>query len=185
MTFSTPLEQIYHMIFIQNPINTWHVEAYISPLTTMSWIMTFAWIIATPPILFIVSRCISMSILNVFPIISGGRVACSCVQATSAYAESWVNFIFLQPHLIFKPYYVELGCICCKFVSETQYFFSLFNIEAPFTGVFWQVFWSGVFWRIFGHFFRVTKRLPTAVLTLGVFWSVFHYILTHCKMTKN
>ena len=46
--------------------------------------------------------------------------------------------------------------------------------EAPFTGV----FWSGVFWRIFGHFFRVTKRLPTAVLTLGVFLSVFRYILT-------
>ena len=24
---------------------------------------------------------------------------------------------------ILKPYYVELGCLCCKFVYETQYFF--------------------------------------------------------------
>ena len=70
---------------------------------------------------------------------------------------------------IFKPYYVELGCIGCKFVSETQYLFSLFNIEAPFTGVFWQVFWSGVFWRIIGHFFQSDQKTPDSGLDPGSF----------------
>ena len=56
ITFSTPLDQIYHAIIIQNPINTYHFEAYTSPFTTTTWSMLFSWIVATPPVLFIVSR---------------------------------------------------------------------------------------------------------------------------------
>ena len=46
-----------------------------------------------------------------------------------------------------------------------------------------QWFFDGFFGQesydaFLGTFFRVTKRLPTAVLTLGVFWSVINYILT-------
>ena len=58
MTFSTPLDEIYHAIIIQNPVNTYHFEAYTSPLTNLTWLILLAWIIATPPILFIVARCI-------------------------------------------------------------------------------------------------------------------------------
>ena len=56
MKFSTPLEQIYHAVFIPNPINTYNFEAYTSPVTNAAWLMLFAWITATPPILFIVAR---------------------------------------------------------------------------------------------------------------------------------
>ena len=58
MKFSTPLDEIYCAIIIQNPVNTYHFEAYTSPLTNVTWLILLAWIIATPPILFIVSRCI-------------------------------------------------------------------------------------------------------------------------------
>ena len=64
ITFSTPLDQIYHAIIIQNPINVYNYEAYTSPLTTITWLMFLVWIIATPPILFIVSRCLSLIMPN-------------------------------------------------------------------------------------------------------------------------
>ena len=64
ITFSTPLDQVYHAIIIQNPINAYNYEAYTSPLTTITWLMFLVWIIATPPILFIVSRCFPLFMLN-------------------------------------------------------------------------------------------------------------------------
>ena len=58
ITFSNPLDEIYHAIIIQNPVNAYNYEAYTSPLANETWLMILAWIIATPPILFIVSRCV-------------------------------------------------------------------------------------------------------------------------------
>ena len=56
MTFSTPLDQIYHVVFIPNPVNTLNYYAYTSPLTNLTWLIFLAWITATPPILFLVAR---------------------------------------------------------------------------------------------------------------------------------
>ena len=64
MTFSTPLDEIYHAIIIQNPINTYHYEAYTDPFTTTTWSMLLAWVIATPPIMFIVSRCYHSKVMH-------------------------------------------------------------------------------------------------------------------------
>ena len=56
MTFSTQLDQIYHAVFIQNPVNSFHYYAYTSPLTNLTWLILLAWIAVTPPILFLVAR---------------------------------------------------------------------------------------------------------------------------------
>ena len=57
ITFSNPLDEIYHAIIIQNPVNAYNYEAYTSPLANETWLMILALIITTPPILFIASRC--------------------------------------------------------------------------------------------------------------------------------
>ena len=56
MTFSNPLDQIYHAVMIQNPINKYNFEAFTSPLAGLTWLMLLLWIVVTPPILFIASR---------------------------------------------------------------------------------------------------------------------------------
>ena len=56
MTFSNPLDQIYHAVMIQNPINTYNFEAFTSPLAGLTWLMVLVYILVTPPILFIASR---------------------------------------------------------------------------------------------------------------------------------
>ena len=66
ITFSNPLDDIYHAIIIQNPVNAYNYEAYTSTLTNGTWLMILAWIIATSPILFIASRCDINLSLNIF-----------------------------------------------------------------------------------------------------------------------
>ena len=66
MTFSTPLEEIYHAVFIENPVNTFHFYAYTSPLTNLTWLILLAWIMATPPILFLVARLTVIVLLLIF-----------------------------------------------------------------------------------------------------------------------
>ena len=56
MTFSAELDLTYLVIFIHNPINAFHYYAYTSPLTNLTWLFFLLWIIATPPILFLVAR---------------------------------------------------------------------------------------------------------------------------------
>ena len=61
ITFSHPLDQIYYVVVIRNPVNTYHFEAYTSTLADTTWLMLLVWMIATPPVLFIVSRYIAHS----------------------------------------------------------------------------------------------------------------------------
>ena len=56
MTFSTPLGEIYHAIFVQNPAKAYNFEAYTSELSNVAWSVIVLWIILTPPILFAVAR---------------------------------------------------------------------------------------------------------------------------------
>lgn len=67
MTFSTPLDQIYHVVVIRNPLSTYHFEAYTLPLTNMTWLILLTWIIVTPPVLFIVSRYPSLNRETKYP----------------------------------------------------------------------------------------------------------------------
>ena len=64
MTFSNPLDQIYHVVMIQNPVNTYNFEAYTSPLADITWLMLLLWILVTPPILFISARYILLKTLS-------------------------------------------------------------------------------------------------------------------------
>ena len=59
MKFSTPLDQVYHAIFIRNPAKAYNYKAYTSQLSDIAWCMIGVWIILTPPLLFVVARLIS------------------------------------------------------------------------------------------------------------------------------
>ena len=41
MTFTTPLTQIYHSLFIKNPAETFNYLAYIEPMHWLSWVGIF------------------------------------------------------------------------------------------------------------------------------------------------
>ena len=56
MTFSSAMDEFFHAVFIKNPSDSYNYQAYTSPLTNSTWLLLFVWIIATPPILFIVAR---------------------------------------------------------------------------------------------------------------------------------
>ena len=56
MTFSTPLTQIYHSLFIKNPAETFNYTAYIKPMHWLSWVGLFIFSICVPPLLFLTTR---------------------------------------------------------------------------------------------------------------------------------
>ena len=56
MTFSTPLTQIYHSLFIKNPAETFNYLAYIEPMHWLSWVGIFLLIVTVPQILFLTAR---------------------------------------------------------------------------------------------------------------------------------
>ena len=55
-TFSTPLFQIYHSLFIKNPAETFNYTAYIKPMHWLSWVGLFIFSICVPPLLFLTTR---------------------------------------------------------------------------------------------------------------------------------
>ena len=56
VSFSTPIDDVFHTVFIQNPIASYNYAAYTSPLTNITWIMFLVWSLVTPPILYILAR---------------------------------------------------------------------------------------------------------------------------------
>ena len=62
MTFSTPLDHIYHAIFIQNPAKAYNYRAYTSELSNVVWSAIVLWITLTPPILFVVARLVAFMV---------------------------------------------------------------------------------------------------------------------------
>ena len=56
MTFATPIIQIYHVLFIKNPAETFNYTAYIEPMHWLSWVGIFVFILTLPPLLFMTTR---------------------------------------------------------------------------------------------------------------------------------
>ena len=56
MSFSNPIDDIFHSVFIQNPIDVYNYDAYTSPLADEAWLMFLIWALVTPPILYILAR---------------------------------------------------------------------------------------------------------------------------------
>ena len=56
ISFSNSIDDIFHVVFIQNPIASYNYEAYTSPLANVTWLMFLAWALVTPPILYILAR---------------------------------------------------------------------------------------------------------------------------------
>ena len=58
ITYSTKMDEVFNVIFIQNPAAGLHWTVYLDPLTDFSWVIIGTWVVATAPILFIVARCL-------------------------------------------------------------------------------------------------------------------------------
>ena len=56
VSFSAPLGVTYPSILIRNPAHAINLKAYTSTLTNLTWLLFLTWVVATPPILYIVAR---------------------------------------------------------------------------------------------------------------------------------
>jgi hypothetical protein len=56
ITYSDPISDYYHAIFIKNPAETFNYTAYIEPLSYLSWIFIFFGCILAPFILYLTLR---------------------------------------------------------------------------------------------------------------------------------
>ena len=56
ITFATPIVQIYHAVFIKNPLGTFNYKAYFEPFRYMSWLLVGLFCILTPTFLFVIAR---------------------------------------------------------------------------------------------------------------------------------
>lgn len=52
MTFANPITQIYHSLFIKNPVEAYNFSAFTEPMHYLSWIVVLSFIVFAPPILF-------------------------------------------------------------------------------------------------------------------------------------
>ena len=56
ITFATPIVQIYHAVFIKNPLGTFNFKAYFETLKYMSWLFVGLFCILAPTSLFATAR---------------------------------------------------------------------------------------------------------------------------------
>jgi hypothetical protein len=54
ISFSYPLTDVYHSVFIKNPVGNYNFGAYTDPLTYLSWIAINIFCIAVPPVLYLI-----------------------------------------------------------------------------------------------------------------------------------
>ena len=56
ITFISPINKIYHALFIKNPSETYNYAAYTEPMHWLAWVSLLVFIAVVPPILFITAR---------------------------------------------------------------------------------------------------------------------------------
>ena len=56
ITFAQPIVQIYHALFIKNPLGTFNFKAYFEPFKYMSWLFVGLFCILAPTFLFVIAR---------------------------------------------------------------------------------------------------------------------------------
>ena len=56
MTFTSPISQGYHSLFVKNPAETFNIMAYIEPMHWMTWIGLVFLLAAVPPLLYLAVR---------------------------------------------------------------------------------------------------------------------------------
>ena len=56
MTFSTPITEIYHSLFVMNPAERFNFTAYIEPMHWLAWIGMFVLLATVPPLLYLAVR---------------------------------------------------------------------------------------------------------------------------------
>ena len=52
VTFASPINMIYHSLFIKNPAETFNYTAYIEPIHWTGWVAILVMIFVVPPLLF-------------------------------------------------------------------------------------------------------------------------------------
>ena len=56
LTFAIPITEIYHSLFIQNPLASYNAMAYLEPLHFLSWLVLIIFCFLAPPLLFFSAR---------------------------------------------------------------------------------------------------------------------------------
>ena len=56
ITFISPINKIFHALFIKNPSETYNYAAYTEPMHWLAWVGLLVFIAVVPPILFITAR---------------------------------------------------------------------------------------------------------------------------------
>jgi hypothetical protein len=56
ISFSHPLTEVYHSVFIKNPVGTYNFGVYTEPLAYVSWFAIIIFCIAVPPVVFFIIR---------------------------------------------------------------------------------------------------------------------------------
>ena len=56
MTFTSPISQGYHSLFVKNPAESYNVMAYIKPMHWFAWICLFVLLATVPPLLYLTVR---------------------------------------------------------------------------------------------------------------------------------
>jgi hypothetical protein len=65
-SFSYPLIEVYHSVFIKSPVGTYNYGTYTDPLTYLSWIAIIILCITVPPVVFLMiwySICLLITLL--------------------------------------------------------------------------------------------------------------------------
>jgi hypothetical protein len=56
ISFSQPITKVYNMVFIKNPTGAFNFNAYTEPLTYQSWVAIKNFLIAVPPVVYLIIR---------------------------------------------------------------------------------------------------------------------------------
>ena len=56
MTFTSPISQGYHSLFVKNPAETFNIAAYIEPMHWLAWVGLFIVLATAPPLLYLAIR---------------------------------------------------------------------------------------------------------------------------------
>ena len=64
ISFISPINKIYHSLFIKNPSESYNFTAYTEPINWLAWLVLLVFIASVPPILYIASRYIRVKVVE-------------------------------------------------------------------------------------------------------------------------
>ena len=64
ISFISPINKIYHSLFIKNPSESYNFTAYTEPINWLAWLVLLVFIASVPPVLYIASRYLRVKVVE-------------------------------------------------------------------------------------------------------------------------